>query len=682
MLWQRFIPIVKHSLNYNPYLDGLRGVAILLVVLFHVWPDYFSFGYVGVDIFFVISGFLITQIIFTKLEKNSFSLKEFYRNRIRRLFPALIILLITALILGYLFLFPDEYKQLARHIKSSALYYENFRLIEEKSDYWDTGAIFKPLLHLWSLSIEEQFYIFWPFLIYLLYRFKKFISINFFIIFSVLFGFSIFLNIDKFYHTLSRAWELAFGGFIFILSYQYKEFVNKILDKKSITFGVIIFFIFSIALSSNNNSYNIFKTFLIVLSSGLLILVLTYSKEKFFLGNTFLVSIGIISYSLYLWHYMIISFGAIFGYDIRSFWAGLTIIITSIILAFLTYRFVEFYTRSIESYKFTIALFSTMIIIVLIGQYIFKKDGLPDRPQFKSAIYSYFQKQLSEPPRVDEKGLALVSKVSKYTSPSNLRFIRSTSDNISKRYVLIIGDSHSQMAYPGLALYLKRYGYETILLGSSGCFPSINNPAVGNGAKEALIECKETINTISKLIENKDIHILKVIFIARGPVYMYGKGFGEVEKNVETYFESFYKNPANYDQKREFIKALNFTFKYFDERNIKLYYVIDNPELDFLPEKKCMPRPFNIFQQNNCRITLESYLKRASEYRNIVYSLAKNYKNVVVLDPVNVFCDEKHCYAIRNGKLLYRDDDHLSPDGVFELAKFLIGKIVSDPVSH
>jgi peptidoglycan/LPS O-acetylase OafA/YrhL len=673
----------KHSLNYNPYLDGLRGVAILLVVLFHVWPDYFSFGYVWVDTFFVISGFLITQIIFTKLEKNSFSFKEFYRNRIRRLFPALIILLITALVVGYLFLFPDEYTQLARHIKSSALYYENFRLIEEKSDYWDVEAIFKPLLHLWSLSIEEQFYIFWPFIIYLLYRFKKFISLNFFIIFSILLGFSVFLNVDKFYHTLSRAWELAFGGFIFILSYQYKEFMNKILDKKWFAVGVVILFIFSIALSSNNNSYNIFKTFLIVLSSGLLILALTYSKERFFFGNTFLVSIGIISYSLYLWHYMIISFGAIFGYDIRSFWAGLTIIAVSIILAFLTYRFVEFYTRSIESYKFAVALFFTMIIIALIGQYIYVKDGLPDRPQFKSPVYSYFQKQLAEPPRVDEKGLALISKVSEYTSPSDLKFIRSTSNDISKRYVLIIGDSHAQMAYPALAFYLKKYDYETILLGSSGCFPSINNPAVGNDdIEKRLTECKETINTISKLIENKDIRISKVIFITRGPVYMYGKGFGEVEKNVETYFESFYKNPTNYDQKREFIKALNFTFKYFDERNIKLYYVIDNPELGFLPEKKCMPRPFNIFPQNNCRITLESYLKRASEYRNIVYSLAKNYKNVVVLDPINVFCDEKYCYAMKNGKLLYRDDDHLSLDGTFELAKFLIDKIVSESVSH
>jgi hypothetical protein len=412
-------------------------------------------------------------------------------------------------------------------------------------------------------------------------------------------------------------------------------------------------------------------------------LVLTYSKEKFFFGNTFLVSIGIISYSLYLWHYMIIGFGAILGCDIRSFWSGLTIIIASIILAFLTYRFVEFYTRSIESYKFAITLFFAMIMIALICQYIYIKDGLPGRPQLKSAIYSNF---FQEPLLVDEKGLALVSKVSKYTSPGNPEFVRSTSDDISKRYVLIIGDSHSQMAYPGLALYLKKYGYETILLGNPGCFPSVNNPAVDS--KGTLIRCKETINTMRKLIENKDIHILKVIFITRGPYYMYGKGFGEAGKYSETHFESFYKNSANYDPEREFIKALNSTFKYFNERGIKLYYVIDNPELGFSVQKTCLPRPFNICpqnnhpQKNNCRITLESYLKRASEYRNIVYSLAKNYKNVVILDPINIFCDEKYCYAKKNGKFLYKDDNHLSLDGSFELAKFLIDKIVNDPISH
>jgi hypothetical protein len=378
---------------------------------------------------------------------------------------------------------------------------------------------------------------------------------------------------------------------------------------------------------------------------------------------------------------MIISFGAISGYDIRSFWAGLTIIIISIILALLTYRFVEFYTRSIESYKFAITLFFAMIIIALIGQYIYVKDGLPDRPQFKSATYSYFQKQLTEITQANEKDLISISKVLGYT-PS-IEIVRSTSNDFSKRYVLIIGDSHAQVAYPGFVYYLKKYGYETILFMNSGSCPLVNNPVVfDNNAKERLMKYKELINAISKLIENKNIHISKVIFITRGPVYMYGKGFGEVEKTAKTHFESFYENPANYDQKKEFIKALNFTFKYFDERNIKFYYVIDNPELGFFPGKKCIPRPFNIFPQKNCRITLVSYLKRASEYRNIVYSLAKNYKNVVILDPINVFCDEKYCYAMKNGKLLYKDDDHVSLDGSFELAKFLIDKIVNDPISH
>jgi hypothetical protein len=378
---------------------------------------------------------------------------------------------------------------------------------------------------------------------------------------------------------------------------------------------------------------------------------------------------------------MIISFGAILGCDIRSFWSGLTIIITSTILAFLAYRFVEFYTRSIESYKFAIALFFTMIIIALIGQYIYGKHGLPDIPRFKSATYSYFQKQLTEITQGSEKDLVSISKVLRYI-PS-IEIVRLTSNDFSKRYVLIIGDSHAQVAYPGFSSYLKKYGYETILFVNSGCCPFVNNPAIADDiAKEKLGACKELINATSKLIENKSIHISKVIFITRGPLYMYGKGFGEVEKDLEAHFESFYKNPVNYDPKREFIKALNFTFKYFNEKGIKLYYVIDNPELGFLPRRTCLPRPFNICPQNNCRITLESYLKRASEYRNIVYSLAKNYKNVVVLDPINVFCDEKYCYAIKNGKLLYRDDDHLSPDGSFDLAKFLIDKIVSESTSR
>jgi len=134
---------------------------VVLVVFFHFFPDYFPFGYVGVDLFFVLSGYLITQVILKKLGQKRFLLAEFYRNRARRLFPALSILLLTALAVGYLFLFPQEYAQLGLHVNSSAWYYQNFRLMHEIG-YWDAAALTKPLLHLWSLAIEEQFYLVWP----------------------------------------------------------------------------------------------------------------------------------------------------------------------------------------------------------------------------------------------------------------------------------------------------------------------------------------------------------------------------------------------------------------------------------------------------------------------------------------------------------------------------------------
>lgn len=148
-----FIPVVNHSLKYNSLIDVLRGIAISLVLIFHIWPEYFSFDYVGVDIFFVLSGYLITQIIYTKLESNSFSLKEFYRNRIRKIFPALIVVVLsTILTIAYLFMFLSKLVQLVKDIKSSAFFYENFRLIG-KVGYWDESAVLKPLLHFWSLAI-------------------------------------------------------------------------------------------------------------------------------------------------------------------------------------------------------------------------------------------------------------------------------------------------------------------------------------------------------------------------------------------------------------------------------------------------------------------------------------------------------------------------------------------------
>lgn len=437
-----FIPVVNHSLKYNPSIDGLRGVAISLVLLFHIWPEYFSFGYVGVDIFFVLSGYLITQIIYTKLETNTFSLKEFYRNRIRRIFPALIVVLITTLSIGYLFMFPIELEQLGKHVKSSAFFYENFRLIGEVG-YWDESAVLKPLLHFWSLAIEEQFYIFWPLVLILLYKTRLNIVLTLSVLFLILFTIPFVTEIDKFYHTLSRAWELALGGFVFVISYKYKN-IFEILNKYKAL--IYIGFFISIVISYNNTSFSAYKTFVIVFFSALLILSLSYDKSKTIFSNSILVFIGLISFPLYLWHYVMISFTHIFGFEIDVN-VGLILISLSIFLSYLTYRYIEIYARAKSSYIFVLGLFIIVLGLGFLGNYISKKDGLPNRTHLESN--EKFEKQFIRTPAQNDLGVSLTQKILGYKPTNN--YIKATTDDTGQNFILIIGDSHAHTSYHGFA---------------------------------------------------------------------------------------------------------------------------------------------------------------------------------------------------------------------------------------
>ena len=286
-------------MKYNPALDGLRGVAIALVVLFHIWPDLFSFGYVGVDIFFVLSGFLITQIILTKLNSDTFSFKEFYRNRIRRIFPAMIVVVLTALLIGYLLLLPNEFSTLGRHAKSSLWFFQNFRLIGE-TGYWDQAAHLKPLLHFWSLSVEEQFYLLWPLVLVLAYKLRFNILWTLLVISLLLSTLPSILELDHFYHSLSRFWELAFGGLIYILSTKY--------DIKKFKYLIVTAFVLAILLAYGNIEYNFVKTLMIVVATGLLVLVLISDSKNYLFSSKALVFLGLISFPLYLWHYVLISY--------------------------------------------------------------------------------------------------------------------------------------------------------------------------------------------------------------------------------------------------------------------------------------------------------------------------------------------------------------------------------------
>ena len=237
--------IIKNSFkgtnpHYRSDIDGLRAVACLAVVFYHAFPEHLKGGFIGVDIFFVISGFLISSILYKNLfdkdNPGSVNIVDFYIRRVRRIFPALIAVLVTCLVLGYFALFPEEYKLLGKHIFGGSTYISNFILYNESGSYFNVESNAKPLLHLWSLGVEEQFYIVFPLLLWLVYKLNlKFII--FLTIFTVL---SFFLNKNGinhgsqsyvFYMPWTRFWELSAGAVLAYAVMFYKDTVVVYKDR-------------------------------------------------------------------------------------------------------------------------------------------------------------------------------------------------------------------------------------------------------------------------------------------------------------------------------------------------------------------------------------------------------------------------------------------------------------------
>jgi peptidoglycan/LPS O-acetylase OafA/YrhL len=203
------------SPRYRPDIDGLRAIAVTLVVNFHAFPEAMPGGFIGVDIFFVISGFLITGIIVRELDRQRFSLLAFYARRIRRIFPALIVVLLATLVLGWLWMLPAAYAQLSSDVFASAAFFSNIALLLQ-SGYFDIESGNKPLLHLWSLGIEEQFYLFWPLILLLVARLRvsllaaaSIIALSSFVLNLALIGSN---PVATFYLPFTRAWELLAGA--------------------------------------------------------------------------------------------------------------------------------------------------------------------------------------------------------------------------------------------------------------------------------------------------------------------------------------------------------------------------------------------------------------------------------------------------------------------------------------
>ncbi|MGY3137904.1 peptidoglycan/LPS O-acetylase OafA/YrhL [Bradyrhizobium sp. USDA 4501] len=292
--------------NYRPDIDGLRAVAVSLVVLGHAFPQYVPGGFVGVDIFFVISGYLITGIIYGDIQNGSFSLATFYARRIRRIFPALIVVLIAAFIAGWQLLMPSELVALGKEIAAGAGFSANL-LFYSEGGYFDAAAQTKPLLHLWSLGIEEQFYLVWPLLLWALMRWRIAAAAPLALIFIA----SLVANIlvvrtnpeAAFYQPFTRAWELAAGALVAVCLPNGFSAARDLLGwfALAVIASVTAFY-------SPSMTYPGIAAVAPVAAAAALIM----SGRNRFLSTRTAVAIGLISYPLYLWHWPILVFAASF----------------------------------------------------------------------------------------------------------------------------------------------------------------------------------------------------------------------------------------------------------------------------------------------------------------------------------------------------------------------------------
>ena len=374
--------------KYRSDIDGLRAIAVLSVVIYHAFPNFLKGGFVGVDIFFVISGFLISTIIFENLNNNSFSFATFYSRRIRRIFPALIIVLITTIIFGFYVLFSDEFQQLGRHIIGGTTFSSNFTLLKE-SGYFDTASELKPLLHLWSLGIEEQFYIIFPLVCYFLYKYN--VRLLLFIIpFTII---SFYLNIKgiktdiskTFYYPHTRFWELLFGSLLAYFTINKSKFISSIGDfLDTIIFqnkvndnskqrllnliSILGFFILVYGLIRINATLKFPGKWALVPVVGAVLIILSGKESiinKFILSNKVLVWFGKISFPLYLWHWVLLAYARIIYGNIPPQSWRITLVIAAIILSYLTYKFIESPLRFGGSNKKKVIFLCVSMLIIL-----------------------------------------------------------------------------------------------------------------------------------------------------------------------------------------------------------------------------------------------------------------------------------------------------------------------------
>ena len=646
-----------HNL-YRPDIDGLRAVAVLSVVIFHAFPEYLGGGFIGVDVFFVISGFLITSLILREQKEERFSLRHFYARRIRRIFPALSLVLGFGLVAGWICLNFMEYKQLTKHTGSSAIFITNFMLLRE-AGYFDNAADTKPMLHLWSLAIEEQFYLAWPLVLMFFKRLTRWLFpvLVVLLLSSLTYSLSLVFKGDlehDFYSPLSRSWELLLGASL-AFGVSRQAAIPTAWRNMAGWVGFVLIFM-SACFLDKSMPFPGYWALPPTLGAALILFAGMQSNvNRVLLASRPLVAIGLISYPLYLWHWPLLSFARILESQTPGPELRLVLVLLSFILAWGTYRFIEKPIRFSDRYpRAVLWLGLWMVAVLLMSHAVNRLDGLKFR----------HHGMLNADPTTlvvgAERG-TLEPTCS--LAPEDMHLFKwcFNDGKTSPPNHALIGDSKGEaLVYSLIRRSPDDHGW--LMLGP------INILRADNDAGRA---------AFSALEGNPNLQVIVMANALRGLFPL--DGDTGLIANSAIDMEAIDQMVAAYTRKITQWQSLG----------KRVVFVIDNPTLP--DPNSCITGGLTPFESLNkvlrraenpyCKLKYSDHIKGTAPFQQFITKLKLANPALLVYDPLPLLCDipADMCTIERDGKFLYSYGDHISDHAGMLIADQLLPLIGAMP---
>ncbi len=645
------------KLTYRADIDGLRALSVVLIVLFHAHDAWMPGGFIGVDIFFVISGYLITQILLREHLAGQFSILHFYARRVRRIFPALIVMLAAVLGAGWFLLLPEEYKQVGKHTGGAAIFFSNF-MLKKESGYFDTVSELKPLLHLWSLAVEEQFYLLWPWALWLALKAKRFGWAALCVLTAASLLYSILrtpLSPENCFFLLpARFWELALGGLL--AHAQLRQFR---LPNISAWVGIALIVIAAVMLD-RALPYPGWLALLPVVGTVFLLGSHSPFIHRTLLSHPVMVAIGRISYPLYLWHWPLFAFTRLIVGQTPPPALMLAMTALSVLLAWATTRYIEAPIRfgSLRNRAVILPLIFMLVALGIAGNIIDNGRGIPATRSVNNPLFSDLVRNeefiKNAPPCPAAMGAGdLWCRLAHPGAPT----------------AAVFGDSHADHLFPGLSQDDTR---NWLLIGYSSCPPLLG---IASHLKNSTDECAALITrSLDILIQTPSIDT--VVLSSLGSYYLGNSLAANHTGKFATQnwqIDSTDPKERSLERAELFYRGMERSITALERAGKQVVLFADVPAFDFYPSA-CIARAhwLSDFVRIPCAIERRRIEEDQRIYRDILKRLHAAHPRTVLYDPYTILCDAEWCYAGNDTMLFYHDSHHLSMRGSAFVAEDLL----------